>query len=236
MKLHESIINLLDPLADIENIKPFLFRGDGDMSLKIEGSDLLKVGKNGIILLSQCNLDKKITFEEKRGIQDNINGGFKPFLDKIAGSVVRLNHVGVSYACDDIEKEIDEYKKLVCGTKYGIYEEDSGFSRQRWFFIADGGNWELPLFEIVLNEPPVIHEWVPHFQIDLDTDLDFKALTDYADSYLGNNFFKWKLDVPPYGVVLAMGFLANIQNTKICLGVGTKTRGVEYKRLFKKII
>ncbi len=72
--------------------------------------------------------------------------------------------------------------------------------------------------------------WAPHFQIDLDTSLSFNELEKITDDSLGSRFFKWKLNIPNYGIVLGMGILGKIGNTKICLGLGTDIRDTKYQR------
>jgi len=51
-------------------------------------------------------------------------------------------------------------------------------------------------------------DWLPAFQVDIDTSLTMNELEDLTDQhFLEKDFGKWKLDIPDYGVVLAMAIL-----------------------------
>jgi len=137
-----------------------------------------------------------------------------------------------SYACPNINKELDYFKKFLIGTDFKLYEEKSDNPAQRWFFIGNLENWEHPLFELVMTEhkKSITTEWIPHFQIDIDSTQSINELKKLTDKYLKPDFFSWELNIPNCGVVLAMGQLGNISGTKIYLGIGTNRRDTEYHR------
>ena len=58
-------------------------------------------------------------------------------------------------------------------------------------FIGNLESWENPLFEIVLTESktPLCTEWIPHFQIDLDTRLNIEELEFLTKESLERRFY-----------------------------------------------
>lgn len=162
------------------------------------------------------------------------------FLNAISSQVLGLNHIGVSYWCENIESELLEYKNAIQGSDLEIFEEPSGNPNNRWFFLRSNSDWKMPMIEIVLNQSKKYYEdiWIPHFQIDIDTSLDYKELEVLTNKYLKPNFFSWNIKIPNYGVVLGMGSLGVINNTKIYLGLGTNLRDNKRHResLLKKVI
>lgn len=211
---NEKLISMLDELNRFVGYKIDL--------LKLTPTDIL-LGKHSF----QGDL-----VSEKTGNQRNMKGNFSFFLESISKSIIRLNHLGISYYCEDIEKEIALLKKITTANNASLYEEYSGFSSQKWLFTGDISNWQNSLFEIVLNKGKHTNKdyWRPHFQIDLDTSLTIEEIKKMTDEYLGKNFIRWQLDIPNYGTVLAMGVLGEVHGTKIALGLGTSLRDTEYHR------
>lgn len=154
------------------------------------------------------------------------------FLEEMGTSYVRLNHLGVSYACADLDCEILRYKDLTSAWGLSLYEEPSEASNERWLFIGNVLKWQAPMFEIVLTKSLINLEdsWRPHFQIDIDTGLDEVAIDKLLAKYFGPKFVRWRMIIPNYGTVLVMGVLGSIRGTKICLGVGTSLRNPKYLR------
>jgi len=127
--------------------------------------------------------------------------------------------VGISYYCKDIQAEIEKYKQELKDTDLKLYQEQSGNKDEKWFFIGDTNNWETPLCEIVLNSATTnwYKDWLPAFQVDIDTSLTMNELEDLTDQHFGKGFWKWKLDIPDYGVVLLWQIFGEINGTKILL-------------------
>lgn len=183
--------------------------------LKLCGHDLLDK-----LLAKTDKLDKKIKSEELAAFVS------------ISDSFLRLNHVGISYAVANIDSEVSLIKNLVQNTSFNLYEESSGDPKAKWLFVGDTTNWESSLFEIVLTEDINNPEnlWRPHFQIDIDTNLEQQKLEKHLTDCFGSDFVQWKLDIPNYGVVLEMGMLGSVHGTKIYLGVSTILRNTKYHR------
>jgi hypothetical protein len=148
------------------------------------------------------------------------------FFTSIFPSITRINHLGISYSCPDIETEILRCKSYLKNSSLHIYEETSTQPYVRWFFLGNQSNPTAPLFEVVLSqsETPIENEWIPHFQIDLDTTLTDAEIIKETDRYLRPSFVSWKLDIPNQGCVLTMGSLGSIEGTNVTLGIGTNLR------------
>ncbi|MFO8052655.1 MAG: hypothetical protein R6U54_01670 [Candidatus Omnitrophota bacterium] len=232
MKLNKTIIKFISILTSgIDKTDRFLSLNQKSATLQIENSPLVKINEESILFLGKEDISKKIfpALQEKTSSHTNFEQ-LNKFCSNI--NVLRLNHLGVSYSCADINKEIGYLKKLSSKANFKLFEEKSGMNNQRWFFLGNLNSWEYPLFEIVLTESKesLINEWIPHFQIDIDTAQSFEELESLTTKYLNADFFGWKLDVPNYGIVLAMGKLGNINGTKIYLGMGTKLRDTKFHR------
>lgn len=188
---------------------------------QITRKDLLLIGKENIFreILSVKTTESSFLAPEK----------IKQFSSKL--KIIRLNHLGISYCCQDFDKEINNLKNLITNTPFKLYEENSSQKNQRWFFLGDVAYWENPLFEIVLTLGEArINKWIPHFQIDLDTENSSAELKLLSSKYLKSRFFDWELAIPKIGIVLMMGCLADIYGTKIYLGLGTNKRLVKFHR------
>ncbi len=221
MKINDEIISLLNILAQIDTVKKTL-RKTND-TVKISG--LVEINKTSL-KVGGIDFEEKILLNGTALPAISELKNFEKFVKRISVNIIRLNHLGISYGCDDINLEIDRLKQLK------LYEEDSGDKYNRWFFVGDKTNWENTLFELVLNQGPrqYLDDWIPHFQIDIDTNLDYPDLRLITDKIFGKEFIKWSLDVPNQGVVLCMGKIGQIEGTKIYLGIGTKARNTKSHR------
>jgi|GEM_PF-825931 len=235
MEILKEIIEILSKLKSLQNfqVDKFLFQENSDsFGLSIKGETLAEVNEESIFVVGS-DVAKKIFQTNGSSVSNSVSiGRIENFFEALKGSLVRLNHLGISYSCVNIEKEIVEIKKSLLGTNFKLYEEPTDSADQRWFFVGNLENWENPLFEIVLteSEAKICTQWIPHFQIDLDTNLSIKELESLTDKYLKTNFFDWKLDIPNYGVVMAMGELLIINGTKVFLGLGTNIRRTKKHR------
>ncbi len=235
MELNRHLLYLsgLIKNLNIELSDRFLYLDNEKLSIQIEGNSLLEVNEESILLLGLKDIEKRILPSKpflSSSIFESVN--LDNFFSELGNSVTLFNHMGISYVCSDFDKEIFKLKNIISGSIFKIYEEDSGDPNQRWFFIGNKDNWQSPLFELVMTKSskPFTNQWIPHFQIDIDTDLSIKELENLASRHLKDNFFNWKLDIPNHGVVLVMGELANINDTKIYLGLGTNLRDTHLHR------
>lgn len=216
------------------NISQFLNINKNGISLVVNDEELLKITRQEIILNKKLNVvDKIVATGNKTSPKSTIKiDKLFSFFGQIRPLIVRLNHLGVNYFCKDAKKELQQYKDAVKGSKFKIYEEKLEGLLERCFFIGDTLDCNSPLFEVTFleNKHSVVDFWRPHFQIDLDTNMSFSELNKICSLYFGQNFFKYKIDVPNHGIVFGIGVLGYIQSVKICLGIGTKLRITEYHR------
>lgn len=227
MKLNEYILQVLGCFgaAKIAGINKQLFKIDSGYRFFLDEKNFIEIGDN-FLNVNGINIEDKIKIANSRKLNvidiDKVNS----FISKIARDIREINHLGISYSCRIINEELIYYKRLLLGTGLGIFEEKSTNIHNRWFFIGSTKERQSPLFEIILTESPtpICDGWLPHFHIDFNTELDYESLVR-ATKMLGvPNFAEWKLDIPDCGVVLLMGFLGNIEGTKIMFGMGTDLR------------
>lgn len=240
MKIMSSIVDLLSILAIQKHIQTSKYlQFDGTIKL-LSGPDTLVKINNDTLFLCKDDVTNKFIAKYNAFSREIFCHDWEKFLIDMGNSFVRLNHLGISYACNAFETEIFQYKNSLTNTKFSLYEEPSGKSNAKWLFIGNTIDWQSPLFEIVLtkNAPETENTWLPHFQIDIDTTLNQNKLEKKLTQCFGSDFVQWKLDIPHYGVVLVMGMLGSIDGTKIYLGVGTNLRNTQYHReqILKKFI
>jgi hypothetical protein len=175
-----------------------------------------------------CGMDISRKIAAKKGKFDRqiLNDEWLDFLGELDGSYVSLNHLGISYACENLDHEVAYYKNLVSTWGLNLYEESSDDLNARWLFVGDITDLQTQLFEIILtkNRTNSENNWRPHFQIDINTNLTEESLNKLLTKSFGPKFIKWKMTIPGYGTVLVMGMLGSIEGTKIYLGAGTRLR------------
>jgi hypothetical protein len=236
MQINSTIIKLLQVLENFYQFKKNIISEKEGIGIK----DLIKINSDRVLIAGRIDFEQKIS-NQGLTIKNQVDlSKFNKIIKNISSSIVRLNHVGISYFCRNIDKEVDQIKSQLSGSKWKIFEENSGDAKSRWFFVGDLLDWQDPLFEIVLTESKteIYNDWTPHFQIDIDTNLSIEELIKIADKIYESNFFNWKLDIPKLGVVLAMGCLGDVSGTNFYLGIGTNLRKTEFhrKHLLKEIV
>jgi len=174
------------------------------------------------IKLFDIDINKKLI---NKNHQDwNKFNNYFSFLKRIEGNILKLNHIGFGYKVEDVDKEINEYKKLL-PTDYEIREEDSGdLENNRWFFIKHKTDKSILKIELVLYQTYKYKPFIPQFQIDIDTNMSFFELNNLTNEYISKDFSLWNYDIPNYGVVMFMGKIGEIDGVNIFLGLGTNLR------------
>ena len=228
MTLNNYLVWILKCLSSVNNkqIRKQLIVNTASVKLLLNKTNYLEINENSIVLNGQYHLEEKIYDPNISRLEIITIKKIDAFFQKISGNITGFNHLGISYSCPDIRKEISYYRSILSNTSLRLYEEDSAIPEDRWLFLGDIKNKDNPLFEIVLTQSkkPVRNVWIPHFQIDLNTSLQYKSLVKTTNALLSEDFFKWSLDFPNYGTVLGMGFLGNITDAKVVLGLGTDLR------------
>jgi len=235
MELNNHLLNIFRQLGDLKNVSPYLKIQNEKAIISINRSTLFHLDSNSMFLENRINLQHHLSFHY--GINsENYLKELNSFLDSVSKNILRLNHIGIAYFCKNINEEIDNFKRHLRESNFKIYEEDSQINLEKWIFIGDITDWKNPLFEFVLIESDSLklNQFVPHFQIDLDTDLSSKEIDLLTNDLIKPKFIDWRLDILDYGNVLNMGTVANFNSVKIRLGLGTNIRNTEYHR--KKIL
>ncbi|MEI8061502.1 MAG: hypothetical protein WCG99_04425 [Candidatus Berkelbacteria bacterium] len=224
-KIALFVYNLVRDISADHNQQGETFKlvSGGNAFLELDGKSIKLCGSDVI---------HKIVAKRSKFSKPLVEESWRNFIKELGSSFVSLNHLGINYACENFEQEISYYKQLISGSGLSIYEELSGEQNVRWLFIGDTSNWQNQLFEVVLTEDQINleNDWRPHFQIDIDTNLDESSLDKLLTKYFGPDFTQWKMTIPDYGTVLSMGMLASIEGTKIYLGTGTSLRNTKYHR------
>jgi len=227
-----KILSALKKVGNEETDKFLSLKDSNSFVLQINGEQLAEINEKSILMVGN-DVTTSIFPANSTNVSDTIDvDNIKNFFDALDDSLVRLNHLGISYSCVSIKDELVKIKKILLGTSFKLYEETSDSPHQKWFFIGNLERWENPLFEIVLTQSKttLCSEWIPHFQIDLDTKLSIEELESLTRNHFRKGFIDWKLDLPNYGVVLGMGKLSDINGTKIYLGLGTDKRNTKLHR------
>ena len=155
-------------------------------------------------------------------------------------NIVRLNHIGFCYKSDSIAVEKSKLIKSCLENKLHLYEEDSS-DETRWYFIGNIKNdWQIPLIEYLLLEQTDDawkDYWLPHVQIDIDTNLSDKEIEKELKVFFGNHIKPFKVTINGiiYIVRLRLGVVDGIN---INLDFATRERRVQYHRqnLLKVIV
>lgn len=231
--LNRTILNVLKSvdtqLLATNGKSPLLVTNNG-IALQSGDTTLATISTTDICIAGE-NFEDKIVFSKSDVSNSLIEEKFMNFLNVVGDKVVRLNHLGISYFCEDIVQETARLKNLAVLNGVPLFQEPSTDSEQRWLFLGNLNNWEEPLFEFVLNNgTATAHNRKSHFQIDIDTTLSLEEIYSLTDRHLNKGFVHWQLDIPNFGTVLTMGTLGEVNGTEIALGIGTHKRGTEYHR------
>jgi len=236
MEFNKHLLSILSLIKNL-NISPSdrFLHSDNEKKIifQIDNNPLVEINEESISLLGNHDIEKRILPEKPSSHHTSFDrSNLDNFFSDLGVKTTLFNHVGISYVCSNFDVELSKLQDVIKGSIYKLYEEDSGDPNQRWFFIGNRDEWQYPLFELVVtkSDQPIVNQLIPHFQIDLDTSFSMSELEELTAKYLKDNFFNWKLDIPNYGVVLAMGELANINDTKIYLGLGTNLRDTYRQR------
>lgn len=154
---------------------------------------------------------------------------FKELLNdiRLQGNIT-LNHLGIGYYTDNIQKEVQKLKTLTHGL---LYKESSG-TDTKWLFTGDVTKPKTLLFEFVLKEvkKPTLSSWTPHLQFDFDTNLSIDILEKILSKHFGADWIKRRIGSPQYGTPLVMGRMYSVGGVKVYLGIGTTDRNRDWHR------
>jgi len=146
-------------------------------------------------------------------------------------SVVRLDHLGLCYKVNSASAEKVRLIKQVKQSNLNIYEEPS-IDDGLWLFVGDINQLYDPLIELVLIEKTNDQwqdYWLPHIQIDINTNLTADEISLKISSIYGKNIKPYMIIINgiTYIVRCRLGIINGIN---INLDLATNSRNVEYLR------
>lgn len=223
------------------SIFKFLF-GTEFVDIKISSGISLFRCANDSIYTPVSDLDK---FFDKR--RSPLNDSFVS-LDKLEKFisylnqnklVVRLNHVGICYMVDSQKNEKQRLIQVIKNSGLNIYEEESN-DLGLWLFVGDTKNWEDPLLELLPVEDTSdkwIDYWLPHIQIDLDTNLNADSIEKLSKEFFREEVKPFRVTVIDNIVYTVRLRLGTLQGVNIDLDLATNSRQVEYvrKEILKRV-
>lgn len=217
-------MNIFEFLNTHQNLLPansHIKYDDTELVIKENSIDYLTVTKSKI---SMFGIDMLLKLQAESQNNWNKFDSYFTFLKTIKNDILRLNHCGFGYRVLNVDKELQTIKSRL-PANFELVEEDSGDKpNNRWFFIKHKTDSSVPKIELVLYFTEKYREFYPQFQLDIDTGLSFESIRKISDELFGKNFFFWKYEVPGYGVVMAMGKIAQISGINILIGIGTNLR------------
>lgn len=234
MSAVESYIEVLSFLSTshvIGNKNTIQLNQNSSVEVVVGNDTLVTLRESEMVLCDNLYLESKIQPEMPSEEQSFDIHLWKLFLQKASDSIVRLNHIGISYYSENVEDEIVLIKNVLEQSGLYLYEEVNDSPGQRWLFAGNADIWEAPMFEVVLTQKDTtMHdEWIPHIQMDFDTTLNIQEIKDMLRSVYSKDMIDWELAFDQ-GAVLGMGKLGEISGTKIVFGLGTNLRNTKYFR------
>lgn len=240
--MNKALLKVIDILKMLPNKKNLDFSEKQSAKLILDdGKTLMNISDQNIVIPG-LSIPASL-FDKKNPLKDSFvqDSQIKNLFDHLSSNHLyqRLNHLGLCYYVESITKEkrklIDEIKK----TDWHLYEEDSQ-DESAWIYIGNTANWENPLIELVLIEKTNDKwkdYWLPHIQIDIDTNLN----GDEIEKLILDNF---EGKIKPYRlieinefIVLVRARLGIISGININLDFGFEGRMTRHHRtkLLKKL-
>jgi hypothetical protein len=216
-----TIFDLLHKHHKIFTLGKYWQFTDSQIQINYNGLNYLVIGRDKIDLFG---IDMRPKLSNRNSDDWNFFKEYFSFINQIKKNIIKLNHLGFGYPITNFDLELEAFKqKFPPG--FELVEEDSGEAEtNRWFFIKHKTDSLVTKIELVLHLNDKYQEYYPQFQLDIDTNLSFAAITNITDALFGKDFFFWKYNIPNYGVVMAMAKIGQINGIKILLGIGTNLR------------
>jgi hypothetical protein len=168
-------------------------------------------------------------------------GELTSFINKLTAqdAIIRLNHIGICYKTESQKAERQLLVKEVNDTNFLLYEEPSN-DNGLWLFIGNTSNWEDPLLELLPVEDTTdkwVNYWLPHFQIDIDTNLDHSEIERVITETFNSVVKPFRITIIDGVVYTVRARLGIVDGINIDLDIATKSRNVQYSRsnILKKL-
>lgn len=199
-----------------------------------DGQKLLDISPTGIAIPGVSTDDK--LFRHPSPLSDSCvqNDQVKNLFDYLASNNLfqRLNHLGVCYQVESIEKEKKALSDEIKKSGWHLYEESSN-DGSAWLFVGDKTQWQDPLVELVLverTEDKWKDYWLPHFQIDIDTYLDGDEIEKLIIESFQGKVKPFRIIETKKFIVLVRARLGVISGINVNLDMGFEGRMTRYHR------
>lgn len=167
--------------------------------------------------------------------------GLKNLVARMSGqnALIRLNHIGFCYKAESIKEERKRLAVLMKNSPLFLYEEPSN-DEGAWLFVGNVRRWEDMMVELIPVEKtndPYADFWLPHIQIDVDTDLNEFEIFEHVKTAFGDRVVPFPIRIE--GVVYIVRCrLGSVEGVNMMLDLATVSRNVRYQRLrlLKKVI
>lgn len=159
---------------------------------------------------------------------------FNEFISTLnkSDNILRINHIGFCYRVISQQEEKERISDVIKKQKtFHLYEMGS-YDEALWLFIGNAKKWEDPMVELLPIEKTQdkwVNYWLPHIQIDIDTNLKAEEIIKTAEQ-----IFKDK--IKPYsmvygGVVYTVRIrLGIIDGVNLELDIATNARDAQFSR------
>lgn len=144
---------------------------------------------------------------------------------------IRLDHIGFCYKVDPLEAEKERLINAVKKTPYHLYQEPSN-DEGLWLFLGDIADWQKPVLEFVPIQSTAdkwADYWLPHIQIDIDTDLAGSEIVLLVKQVCGKAVYPFSITIGRE-VCIVRNRLGTLDGVNITLDLATTARDVKALR------
>lgn len=198
------------------------------------GKNIIAVNSKGITTpINRINSIYKVNISPLPDTKPNLHE-LSAFISKLTdkNAIIRLNHIGICYKTESQIAERKLLAKEIANTNLNLYEEPSN-DKGLWLFVGDTTKWDDPLLELLPVEDTTdewVNYWLPHFQIDIDTNLDHGINENLVIETFTGNIKPIRITVidgVTYTIRIRLGI---VDGVNIDLDIATNARNVEYAR------
>lgn len=220
---NKTIGNLREVLSIIQKNSNVSFKDQNLLS--ISDSEIITPIGDMIPLLH----DKRSTLEDQFVDLELL----KKLISKLSAnnSITGLDHIGFCYKVNSLEIEKERVTQLVKSSSYKLYQEPSN-DDALWLFMGNLENWQNPVIELVPIEKTNdkwVDYWLPHIQIDIDTNLNGKEIEDLVKTICGNAIYPFSIVIGKR-VCIVRNRLGTIDGVNITIDLATTARDVKALR------
>lgn len=195
------------------------------------GKSLLSVTET-MIATPVTNITDRV-FQQKSSLPDSFisTEDFTKLIDRLNPSVKGLDHVGFCYTVQSQAKELLDIEHAL--KDMHVYEMTST-DLAKWYFVGDRDNWKDPMIELLPalpNNTPDLPYWMPHVQIDMETNCSAAQISEMIRKIFGDTRKpQFQID-PGSGVYAVRLWLGTVSGVNIMLDIGTNIVDLRWVRV-----